>query len=68
MCFVQNVFAVFCSSSFFLNTNFTEKTVDVSGIRTRFVGVEGEHANHTTTSSSIFYLLKSKVQLDQSYA
>ena len=27
-------------------TNFIAKTVDVSGIRTRIVGVEGEHADH----------------------
>ena len=33
--------ASFCLFSFFSNTNFTEKTVGVSGIRTRIVEVEG---------------------------
>ena len=32
--------------SFFSNTNFTEKTLAVSLIRTRFVGVKGEHADY----------------------
>ena len=31
---------------FFSNTNFTEKMFGFSGIRTRIVGVEGEHADH----------------------
>ena len=38
--------------SFFSNTNFTEKTVDVCGIRTQIVGVEGEHADHLTTTTA----------------
>ena len=38
--------ASFCLFSVFSNTNFTEETVAVSGIRTRIVGVEGEHAGH----------------------
>ena len=43
-------FVFFCS---FLNTNFTGKTVDVSGIRTRIVGVEGEHTDHLTTTTAL---------------
>ena len=39
---------LFCLFSFFSNTN----TVDVSGIQTRIVGVEGEHADHLTTSKA----------------
>ena len=38
--------------SFFSNTNVTEKTVGVSGIRTRIVWVEGEHADHLTTTTA----------------
>ena len=34
---------------FFSNTNFIEKTVGFSGIRTRIVGLEGEHADRLTT-------------------
>ena len=34
---------------FFSITNFTEKSVDLSWIRTRIVGVEGEHADNLTT-------------------
>ena len=37
----------FCS---FQTQNFTEKTVGVCGIRTRIVRVEGEHADHLTTT------------------
>ena len=44
------LFCFFCS---FLNTNFTGKTVDVSGIRTRIVGVEGEHTDHLTTTTAL---------------
>ena len=46
----------FCLFLFFSNTNFTEKTEDVSGIQTRIVGVEGKHADHltTTTTKSFF--------------
>ena len=40
---------LFCLLLFFSNTDFTEKTVDVSRIRTRIVGVEGEHADRLTT-------------------
>ena len=42
----------FCLFSFFLRTNFKEKTVGYSGIRTRMVGVEGEHADHLTTTAA----------------
>ena len=37
---------------YFLSINrfFSEKTVDVTGIRTRIVGVEGKHADHLTTT------------------
>ena len=38
--------------SFFSNTNFTGKTVDVSRIQTRIVGIEGEHADHLTTTTA----------------
>ena len=31
---------------------FYRKIVDLSGIRTRFVGVEGEHADHLTTTTA----------------
>ena len=37
---------------FFPNTNFTEKTVGFSGIQTRIVKVEGEHADHLTTATA----------------
>ena len=39
----------FCLFLLFPNTNFTE-TVDFSGIRTWIIGVEGEHADHVTTT------------------
>ena len=32
------------------NKNITEKTVAVSGIQTRIVRVEGEHADHLATT------------------
>ena len=32
---------------------FTEKMVGFSGIRTRIVGVEGEHAYHLTTTTAL---------------
>ena len=35
---------------------FTEKTVDISRIRTRIVGVEGEHADHLTTTMTPNYV------------
>ena len=44
--------ASFCLFSFFSNTNFTEKTVDFSGIQTWIVGGEGEHTDHLTTTTA----------------
>ena len=35
----------------FQTINFIDKTEDFSGIRTRIVGVEGENANHLTTTA-----------------
>ena len=32
--------------------NLYRKTVGISGIRTRIVGVEGEHADHLTTTTA----------------
>ena len=43
---------LFCLFSFFSNTHFTEKTVGFCWIRTRFVGVEGNHADHLTTTTA----------------
>ena len=45
--------ASFCLFSFFSNTNFTEKTVVVSGIQTRIVGLEGEPVDHLTTTTAL---------------
>ena len=45
--------ASFCLFSFFSNTHFTQKTVGFIGIRTRIVRVEGEHAYHLTTNTSL---------------
>ena len=47
-----------CLFSSFSNTNFTEKTVGFSGIRTRIVGVEGKHADHLTTTMAQNYQKK----------
>ena len=44
--------ATFCLFLFFSSTNFTEKTVCFSGIQTQIVGVEGEHADHLTTTTA----------------
>ena len=44
--------ASFCLFSFFSNTNLAEKTVDVSGIRTRIVGVEVKYTDHLTTTTA----------------
>ena len=41
--------ASLCLFSVFSNANLTEKTVGISGIQTRLVGVEGEHSNHLST-------------------
>ena len=38
-----------------------EKTVGVSGIRTRIVGVQGKHTDHLTTTTAMFhYSLKGR--------
>ena len=42
--------ASFCLFSFLSNTDFTEKTVGVSRIRTRIVVVEGKHTDNVTTT------------------
>ena len=42
-----------CLYSFFSNTNFTEKIVDISGIRTGIVGGEDEHADHLTNTTAL---------------
>ena len=34
------------------NTNFTEKTVGVIGIRTQIIIVEGEHDDHLNTTTA----------------
>ena len=34
-------------------TQYYRKTLGFSGIRTRIVGVEGEHADHLTTTSAL---------------
>ena len=39
--------------SFFSNTKFTEKTVDFSGIQTPIVWLEGKHADHLTTTTTM---------------
>ena len=44
--------ASFCLFSFFSNTNFTEKTVGVSRIRTLIIGVEGEHTDPLTATTA----------------
>ena len=51
--------ASFCLFSSFTNTNFTEKSVGVSSIRTWIIGVEGELADHlnTTTAPKRVYAL-----------
>ena len=37
---------------FFSKNNLQKKTVYFSGIRTQIVGVEGEHADHLTTTTT----------------
>ena len=44
---------LFLVISFFSNTNFTEKLyLDVSGIRTRIIVIEGKYADHLTTTTA----------------
>ena len=42
----------FCLFSFFSSRNCTEITVDFSGIQTQIVRVDGEHADHLTTTTA----------------
>ena len=44
-----------------LNTNLTEKTVGFPEIRTQIVGVEGEHADHLTTTRIWPVLQRNKI-------
>ena len=44
--------AAFCLFSFFSNTNYAEKGVGFRGIQTRSAGVEGENADHLTTTTA----------------
>ena len=37
---------------FFSNTNFTEKTVGFCGLQTQIIRVEGEHADHLTSTTA----------------
>ena len=48
---------LFCLFSFFSNTNFTEKTVGVSWIRTQIIRLKGEHADPliTTTARQLYF-------------
>ena len=46
------------------NHNFTEKIVDYSMIRTRIVGVEGEHADYLTTITTLFVYFSSIAIVD----
>ena len=58
--------ASFCLFLLFSNTNFTEKTVGFSEIRTQIIIVECEHADHlTTTTAPNSYLGKSRVDHEQ---
>ena len=51
--------ASFCLFSFFSDTTLTEKTEDVSGIRTRIVGIEGKYTDHHDGP----YIIKYRVAL-----
>ena len=51
---------------FFSNTNFTEKNVDVSGIRTRIVTLEGEHVDHLTTTNHCYLSISNRIQIRKS--
>ena len=42
----------FCLFSFLFRQQFYRKILDFSGIWTWIVGVEGEHANHFTTTTT----------------
>ena len=45
--------ASFCLFLFFSNTLLQKKTIGFSGIQTRIIGVEGEHADHLTTITAL---------------
>ena len=49
---------------FILKNKFTEKIVDYSMIRTRIVGVEGEHADYLTTITTLFVYFSSIAIVD----
>ena len=44
---------LFALSSFFPSPLYTIKIVDFSGIQTRIIGVDGEHADHLTTTTGL---------------
>ena len=48
---MANPVLFFVYFSFFSNTNITEKTVGFREIWSVIVGVEGEHADHSTTTT-----------------
>ena len=54
--------------SIFSNTNFTEKTVGFSRIRTRVVGVEGEYADHLTTTRLVEQFYNSSQKRKNNYS
>ena len=59
---------LFCLFSFFFsNTNFTEKTVDVSRMRTRIAVVEVEHADYLTTTTALKFATKGLFTLRQKH-
>ena len=62
--------ASFCLFSFFSNTNLREKNVVVRGIRTRIVRIEGERADHLTTTTALAWLVLAKYLISEwsSYA
>ena len=57
--------ASFCLFLFFSN-NFQNKTEDFSGIRPRIVGVEGEHADHLTTTTFPLHICTQMVACEPS--
>ena len=46
------LFVYFCS----FQTHIYRKTVDVSKIRSQIVVVEGEHADHLTTTTALYFV------------
>ena len=55
---------LYCLFSFFSNTNYTEKTVGLSGIQTRIVGIEGDHAYHHGSLCSTLIIWLRKLRSD----